>query len=300
MPVQALAPGSFSGKFPRNDRLCVTMTLSRRHWLAAATAGGIAPAQVAPTPSGYVNSRKVLLWESTRKEFREAIEGGSLKAVIVPTGSTEQHNEHLAMINDTASVTLVAQQAALQLYPQVLVAMPVSVGISPHWMDRKGTLTLKKETFLAVVHDICESLVTHGVKNILVLNGHGGNVRPLRETVAGWREEFKINIATNSYWDAYTREIISKYMESGVAPGHAAEFETSFAMAAFPERIHWEDVDYAKVKPHLRIKDPKSAEQEEQFAKEAKLASTAKGEAMISIAVNWTANRLRTLIQEGK
>lgn len=276
------------------------MSLSRRHWLASIAATSAAAAQVSPTSSGHINPRKVLLWESTRKEFREAIESGTLKAIIVPTGSTEQHNEHLAMINDTASVTLVAQQAALQLYPQVMVATPVAVGISPHWMDRKGTLTLKKETFLAVVHDICESLVAHGVKNILVLNGHGGNVKPLNDSVAGWRKEFNINIAANSYWNAYNREIINKYMESGVAPGHAAEFETSFAMAAFPERIHWENVDYAKAKPGLGIKDPKSAVQDEQFAKEAKLASTAKGEAMIDIAVKWTANRVRTLMQEGK
>ena len=73
-----------------------------------ALASGRAVADVEPAGDTYVNSRKVLLWESTRKEFREALEGGVLKAVILPTGSTEQHNEHLAMINDTASVTLVA------------------------------------------------------------------------------------------------------------------------------------------------------------------------------------------------
>ena len=72
-----------------------------------------ARADVEPAGGTYVNARKVLLYESTRKEFREAIEGGTLKAMIVPTGSTEQHNEHLAMINDTASVTLIAQKAAL-------------------------------------------------------------------------------------------------------------------------------------------------------------------------------------------
>jgi creatinine amidohydrolase len=240
----------------------------------------------------------VLLWESTRKEFREALEGGALKAMIVPTASTEQHNEHLAMINDTASVTLVAQQAALLLYPQVMVATPVSIGISPHWMDRKGTLSLKKETFLAVVFEICESLKTHGVNKILVLNGHGGNVQPLRESVPEFATKLGINIKTNSYWDAYSPEIVKKYMESGKAPGHAGEFETSFAMAAFPERIHWEGVDYQKIKPLLHIKDPKSAADEEQFAKEAKMATTAKGEAMIDIAVKWTANRMRQLIAE--
>jgi len=256
-----------------------------------------ATADVALAGDTYVDPRKVLLWESTRKEFREAIEGGALKAVIVPTGSTEQHNEHLAMINDTASVTLVAQQAALLVYPQVTVATPVSIGISPHWMDRKGTLSLKKETFLAVVFDICESLRTHGVTRILVLNGHGGNVAPLGESVPEFARKLGIRIETNSYWDAYTPEVVKRYMQSGKAPGHAAEFETSFAMAAFPQRVHWEGVDYARIKPLLHIKDPASAAQEEEFAREAKLATTAKGEAMIGIAVRWTAERLRQLIQ---
>ena len=244
-----------------------------------------ASADVALAGDTYVDPRKVLLWESTRKEFREAIEGGALKAVIVPTGSTEQHNEHLAMINDTASVTLVAQQAALLVYPQVTVATPVPIGISPHWMDRKGTLSLKKETFLAVVFEICESLRTHGVTRILVLNGHGGNVAPLQESVPEFARKLGIRIETNSYWDAYTPEIIKRYMQSGKAPGHAGEFETSFAMAAFPQRVHWEGVDYARIKPLLHIKDPASAAQEEEFAREAKLATTAKGEAMIGIAV---------------
>ena len=265
--------------------------------------GGAASARqaqsIALAGSSYVNARKVLLWESTRKEFREAIEGNTLKAMIVPTGSTEQHNEHLAMIQDTASVTLVAQQAALSLFPQAMVATPVPVGISPHWMDRKGTLTLRRETFLAVVYEICESLKTHGVTRILILNGHGGNVAPLRESLDDFRKRLGINLRAHSYWDAYSRDTIKKYMESGSAPGHAGEFETSFAMAAFPERVRWEGVDYDKVKDRLNIKDPKSAQQEEGFARDAKLAATSKGEAMISMAVTWTADVLRQMIAEG-
>jgi creatinine amidohydrolase len=253
---------------------------------------------VARAGNSYVNARKVLLWESTRREFREAIEGNVLKAMIVPTGSTEQHNEHLAMIQDTASVTLVAQQAALSLFPQVMVATPVPVGVSPHWMDRKGTLTLRRETFLAVVYEICESLKTHGVTRILILNGHGGNVAPLRESVEDFRKKLGIKVRAHSYWDAYSGDIVKQHMTTGRAPGHAGEFETSFAMAAFPERVRWEGVDYDKVKGRLNIKDPKSAEDDEMFHRDAKVASTAKGEAMISIAVTWTAGVLRDMMAE--
>jgi creatinine amidohydrolase len=287
-------------KTPSRRQFFRTTAAASLGMLGAGRAASAGEAQsVALAGSTYVNARKVLLWESTRREFREALEGNALKAMIVPTGSTEQHNEHLAMIQDTASVTLVAQQAALALYPQVMVATPVPVGISPHWMDRKGTLTLRRETFLAVVYEVCESLKTHGVTRILILNGHGGNVAPLRESVDEFRKKLGINLRTHSYWDAYSSDVVKKYMASGRAPGHAGEFETSFAMAAFPERVRWEGVDYEKVKGRLNIKDPKSAADDEMFHNDAKLSATAKGEAMISIAVAWTADVLRQMIAEG-
>jgi len=272
--------------------------IPRRFLFGTLAAAPLAGSQLTRAGEQYVTARKVLLWESTRKEFREALEGGALKAMIVPVGSTEQHNEHLAMIHDTASVTLVAQRAALLLYPQVMVTTPVAVGISPHWMDRKGTLSLRQETFLAVVYDICESLKTHGVTRILILNGHGGNAKPLAEAVSEFRQKLGVNVQFHSYWEAYTPEIIKKYMESNKAPAHAAEFETSFAMAAFPERIHWEGVDYEKAKTRLQIKSPASAKDDELYHQEAKLAATWKGEAMIRIAVEWVAGRLRKMIGE--
>ena len=79
-------------------------------------------------------------------------------------------------------------------------------------------------------------------------------------------------------------DAIKRYMQSGKAPSHAGEFETSFAMAAFPQRVHWEGVDYARIKPLLHIKDPASAAQEEEFAREAKLTGTH----MLREALNWS------------
>jgi creatinine amidohydrolase len=249
---------------------------------------------------GYIDPRKVLLWESTRREIREALEGGRLRAAIVPTGSTEQHNEHLAMIQDTASAVLVAQQAALALWPQVTVATPVAVGISPYWMERKGTLTLRPETFLAMVYDICDSLRQHGIKTIFIVNGHGGNDKPLKEHMAEFRQKLAANIEACSYWEAYfdekNRQETARLMETGLdnVPGHSAEFETSFALAAFPERIHRDGVDYEKVK--LNLRDPKDAAADRRYYVESLKARADKGEALIRIAVDWVAARLRRMI----
>jgi creatinine amidohydrolase len=263
----------------------------------SAAPAAIPAARVVRTAEGYVNPRRVLLWECTRKEIREALEAGRLKAAIVPTGSTEQHNEHLAMIHDTASAVLVAQNAALQLYPAVMVSTPVPVGISPYWMERKGTLSLREETFLACVFDICESLKTHGLKTILIVNGHGGNDKPIKAQLPEWRRKLGIRLEGCSYWEAYTPENAGRYMQSGMAmvPGHSAEFETSFALAAFPERVRREGVDHEKL--NLKLKDPKDAEQDRTYYRDSQLATAEKGEALIRIAVDWVANRLKGMMQ---
>jgi creatinine amidohydrolase len=268
---------------------------------AAANRPGLPSTGVlAPVEGRYIDPRQVLLWESTRKEIREGMQSGHLKAAIVPTGSTEQHNEHLAMIQDTASAVLVAQQAALQLWPQVTVATPVAVGISPYWMERPGTLTLRPETFLAMVYDICDSLRHHGLKTIFIVNGHGGNDKPLKEHLAEFRSKLGVHIDACSYWEAYcdekNRQETARLMETGLenVPGHSAEFETSFALAAFPERVHRAGVDYEKVK--LNLKDPKDAAADRRYYYESLKARPEKGEVLIRIAVDWVADRLRRMM----
>ena len=48
----------------------------------------------------------------TRREFRERMDSGELKACILPVAAIEQHLEHLAMEHDWRSVTAVALQVA--------------------------------------------------------------------------------------------------------------------------------------------------------------------------------------------
>jgi creatinine amidohydrolase len=238
--------------------------------------------------------KSVLLWENQRRYVREAIDAGTLKGAIIPTGSTEQHNEHLAMIHDTASAVHVSQLAAEKLFPQVIVTTPLAIGVSEHWMEHKGTLTLRAEVFGEVLYDVADSLRRHGIENVLIINGHAGNAGPVNERLDGFRERLGINIDFHSYWEAYTAELVQEQMDSGVCPGHAAEFETAFALEAFPENVDWEGVDYDSAK--LTISDPRQAESDREYHHQAKLANAEKGKAMIDVAVDWVATQMQDMI----
>ena len=282
--------------------------------------------------SQYVNPSRVMLGECTRKEIREALQSGNLKAAIIPIGATEQHNEHLSLDLDIVLSTFISQQAALQLYPQVTVAPPCPVGYSPYHMARKGTLTLRKETLQAYIFDVVESLKTHGIRTILVVNGHGGNHGLLRDVLPAWRQDLGITLDEDSYWMGLTDEdretILQGYrdLKAGkldtvarqTALNHASEDETSVMLAAFPQRVRtftMEAYDAAGL-DYAHNLSPEVEAYLEPFSKEgwpqggpnpenprdrarqenALLASVEKGEALISIHTQFIADKLQQMI----
>ena len=182
-----------------------------------------------------------LLGKLTRREFRQRMEAGELKACILPIAAIEQHLEHMAMEHDWRSVNTIAAAVAAELSPHVVVAQGLMVGISEHHMSHPGTLSLRPGTFLAALNDLIRSLAMAGFHNILVLNGHGGNIVPCQSNWDQFLREFQINLHFLSYWDTLGPED-AKRMKSGQRipqdlPGHAQEFETSFALARFPENV---------------------------------------------------------------
>src|SRR5213076_2550498 len=109
-----------------------------------------------------MSATEVLQRKHTRREFRERMQSGELKACILPIAAIEQHLEHLAMEHDWRSANVVAAAVARRLAPRVVVAQGVMAGISEHHMRHPGTLSLRPGTFLAVLNDLVESLVRAG------------------------------------------------------------------------------------------------------------------------------------------
>ncbi|HAD61145.1 MAG TPA: hypothetical protein DCG12_18035, partial [Planctomycetaceae bacterium] len=113
--------------------------------------------------------------------------------------------------------------------------------ISEHHMKHIGTLSLTPATFMAVLGDLIDSMARAGFTNILVLNGHGGNIAPCNGVWDQFLRRFQINLQFLPYWDVLTVED-AELLQSRSIPGHAQEFETAFALAEFPENVRTADV----------------------------------------------------------
>ena len=91
---------------------------------------------------------------------------------VLPLGSVEQH-AGLSLAVDMILAERVAVEAAEPLGVPVFPALPF--GLAPYFQAYPGSVTLRVETYVAVVRELLDSMKRSGFRRILIVNGHGGN-----------------------------------------------------------------------------------------------------------------------------
>ena len=182
-------------------------------------------------------------------EIEEYLEDNDI--VLIPVGSTEQHGPHLPLMVD--AIEAIDVTAGVVERAKVLATPPVWFGWSPHHMGYPGTVTLRPETLTAVVEDIANSLVYHGFKKLVIVNGHrGANLPPLEIAAVRLRNRTGAYVAIVDVALIALKEV-REICEGEVGTiGHGCESETSFMLYK-----HEELVDMNKAVKALEVYDPK-------------------------------------------
>ncbi|MFO8060131.1 MAG: creatininase family protein [Bacillota bacterium] len=181
-------------------------------------------------------AEKVLLQEFTRPAFEEYLEQEPNPVAIIPLGSVEQHGPHLPLGTDTYTALSISKEVANRT--NSIVVQPCWPGYSPHHMGFAGTITFRAETLINIIIDTVDSLVEHGIRKIMILNGHGGNAQ----------------IAAHAARQARRRTGAIVLMPTGPMGGnpedmlqkvdvHAGAGETATALALFPDLVEMYRVD---------------------------------------------------------
>jgi creatinine amidohydrolase len=145
---------------------------------------------------------------------------------ILPVGSTEQHGPHAPLGTDVLTAEAVAEAGVAAHDEEVVVAPPIPVGVAEEHRHFAGTLWVSEDTFRAYVSETIESLASHGWDRIVVVNGHGGNVAPLRELCARLTRDGTAYTVPFTWFDAVDPENIEM--------GHGGPVETSLLRHIHP------------------------------------------------------------------
>jgi creatinine amidohydrolase len=159
---------------------------------------------------------------------------------VVPVGTLEDHGPHLPIDTDVTLVDAICHAAAQRLPDRAVLLPPIVHGYSPHHMDFPGTVSIGWDTFCRYCTDVALSLLRHGFKRVLFINGHGSNQNlvEMAARLAMVQEPSSLVAAAFYLSGMQSAQVIAQTRESDTGGiGHACELETSLYLHIDPGAV---------------------------------------------------------------
>lgn len=172
---------------------------------------------------------KVMLHEMSWMEAKEYFNKSDI--ALLPVGSNEQHGPQNPLGTDHLVAKAIAEETAKRT--GVLCLQVIPFGVSSHHRQFWGTIFISPRTFKSYVREVCLALNYYGVRKIVIVNGHGGNLSVLLELARELREKVLVSIFL--WW-----RVASKLLPELFKPeerAHAGAEETSMNLALHPHIV---------------------------------------------------------------
>lgn len=180
---------------------------------------------------------------------------------ILPVAAVEQHGPHLSVGTDTyIAQAYLTRVRALLAAGSPAVFLPVqAVGASDEHRAFRGTLTLSPQTALAAFIEIGESVARAGIRKLVIINSHGGNIT-LTDLAARQLRVRHNMLVVHASWGrfGYPEGLFTDAERThGV---HGGDIETSIMLAAYPGLVatqkiaDFRPVTYAMERDHAFLR----------------------------------------------
>jgi len=173
-------------------------------------------------------------WDLTATNLHR-ISQRKYEVAVLPVGAIEPHNRHLPQGQDYRHVMHVARESCRMAFDEcesIICLPPLPYGVDCNLMAFPMAIHVSQATLDAMVREIIESLRRHGIRKIVILNGHGGNdFIPLCRQI---QCDLDVHVFLCDWWTVGR----DKYDEIFDRPDdHAGQLETSVALALYPELV---------------------------------------------------------------
>lgn len=182
----------------------------------------------------------LLTWQEFSDFVPEKIE-----TVLLPVGSIEPHG-----VIPNGTDNLAPQAMSREIAPRVnsLIAPTLNYGITEAMAAYPGAVSVSADSYAPFIEDILKGLADCRFKNIIILNGHGGNTDALKRAATSVSNQCRVRILVVNWWALASEDTFAVFDQNG---GHAGNNETAYIQAVVPEHIHPEQYD-----PEMAVVNP--------------------------------------------
>ena len=157
---------------------------------------------------------------------------------VLPLAATEQHGPHLPLETDVMIGEAYLARLKQLLPPDLPVSfLPLQrVGISTEHTDYPGTQTLSTEQALRQWTALGEGVARSGVKKLVMVTSHGGNVAAMMLVAQDLRAQHGMLAVTTSWsrFGAPEGLFSAEELRHGI---HGGAVETSIMLARYPQHV---------------------------------------------------------------
>jgi len=180
----------------------------------------------------------------TWKEFSDFVPE-KIETVLLPVGSIEPHG-----VIPNGTDNLAPQAMSREIAPRVnaLIAPTLNYGITEAMAAYPGAVSVSADSYAPFIEDILKGLADCRFKNIIILNGHGGNTDALKRAATSVSNQCRVRILVVNWWALASEDTFAVFDQNG---GHAGNNETAYIQAVVPEHIHPEQYD-----PEMAVVNP--------------------------------------------
>lgn len=166
---------------------------------------------------------------------------GRAKGIVVPLGSIEQHGPDGLIGTDALCAEAIARRMADA--GDILVGPTIAFGVAPFNLAFPGTVSVRSTTLMAIVADYVRSLARQGFEDFYFLNGHGGNLGPLRAACQDLQADRGLSpgdavrplrFLFRSWWEYPCVDALRRELYGDGEGMHATPSEIAITQALFP------------------------------------------------------------------
>jgi creatinine amidohydrolase/Fe(II)-dependent formamide hydrolase-like protein len=220
------------------------------------------PTEPPPGPNTYILGE--LTWPTARQRLAE------VDVALLPVGAIEQHGPHLPLDTDAFDAEHLAKEVAASCSdPKPIVLPLIPYGVSYHHENFDGTISISPDTLSRIVYEVGMSMARQGIRKLVVVNGHGGNVPALRFAAQNINRDAFIftTVETGESSDA---DVAAMTETKGDV--HSGEVETSTALATRPHLVRMDKAEVFIPKFSSHYLDFSSKRSVEWYARTARIS----------------------------